>query len=701
MKKTIKILIFIILSCYFKNTFAYDIYISPKGNDKNHGTKDSPLASLTGARNKIRELRKQGVNKEPINVIIADGVYQLNETLILSIEDSGTPESPITYKAEENASPTFIGGIYIKDFTKVNDYLWKAYIPEVVKYNWYFEQLYVNDKRATRAKSPNNGFYYIKDINETIIDKGNNKASLLAVQRISMDSNDAKCLQSFTLQDKTDAVVRFNHKWDNTIKHIQEINIDNSAFYTSGTGMKPWNTMDKKTRFVIENYKAALDTAGEWFLDRNGELFYIPLNGETIENSTFIAPIAKYFIVIKGNETDNKKVEFINFSNLNFQVAAYTMPVNGFEPAQAAATIDAVVMLDFAKNISFNNCEIAHTGTYAFWFNQACSNCDILHCYMHDLGAGGVKIGETIIRENNELLTHNIKVDNNIITDGGHVFPCAVGIIIFNASDNTLSHNEISDLRYSGISVGWVWGYKFSPSKRNRIEYNHIHHIGWGELCDMGGVYTLGASEGTVVANNVIHHVLSYDYGGWGLYTDEGSYGIIMENNLVYACKNSGFHQHYGKENIIRNNIFALNMIGQLQATRIEDHQSFSFTNNIVYFSKGNLLLNNWSKIRINTDLNCYWDTRINAEIKFGDLNWKEWKNQGKDINSIISDPMFVNPTAYDFRFKNKSIVNKIKFQIFDYSKAGVYGSPEWIKLSALSSEKIQLFDKITEKLVH
>jgi hypothetical protein len=208
----------------------------------------------------------------------------------------------------------------------------------------------------------------------------------------------------------------------------------------------------------------------------------------------------------------------------------------------------------------------------------------------------------------------------------------------------------------------------------------------------MGGVYTLGASEGTTVSNNVVHDVYSFDYGGWGLYTDEGSYGITMENNLVYACKNSGFHQHYGKENIITNNIFALNIRAQLQATRIEEHRSLSFTNNIVYFNKGKLLSGNWNKFNLLTDYNCYWDTRT-RDIEFGS-SFKDWKKAGKDIHSLIADPLFVNPESFDFHFKSLTVARKIKFSPFDYSKAGVYGSEVWKKLAEIDPEISERFDE-------
>jgi len=696
----IKLIINLIFAIFFAGQHVIcgqKIYISPEGNDNNSGTIEKPLATLNSAINKTKLLRAKGETKEPVEIIVLQGNYYMMQPLVIKADDSGTPDTPLIIKGENGAKPVFTAGVKIDGFDKISENLWRAFIPQVAWYDSYFEQLYVNGRRAVRAQTPNEGFYFIKNVTETILEKGNDRAPLFAVQKIELDSMDANCFRSFSEADFNDAIITFYHKWDNTRKRVANFNSAESSVWTVGTGMKPWNSLDNKTRYKVENFRTALDNPGEWFLDRSGYLYYIPLPGETIGSTDVYAPILKEFIKITGESATNP-VSNIRFENLTFRVAGYRTPEAGNEPAQAAATVDAVVTLDYAANISFVNCEVAHTGTYAFWFRRGCSNCNVNGCYMHDLGAGGVKIGETILQQKPADITNNITVDNNIITDAGHIFPCAVGIIIFHASDNKLTHNEISNLRYSGVSVGWIWGYAHSPSKRNLVSFNHIHHLGWGELCDMGGVYTLGASEGTVVSNNLIHHVYSFDYGGWGLYTDEGSFGITLENNLVYACKSSGFHQHYGKENIIKNNIFALNIRGQLQATRIEEHRSISFTNNIIYFDKGSLLTSNWHKFNLLTDYNCYWDLRT-RDVRFADRSFAEWKKSGKDQHSVVADPLFIDPANFDFRFRSQSVVRKIRFTPFDYSKAGVYGSDEWKRLATSDPELDIKFNNIVKNM--
>src|SRR6185369_16794943 len=155
------------------------------------------------------------------------------------------------------------------------------------------------------------------------------------------------------------------------------------------------------------------------------------------------------------------------------------------------------------------------------------------------------------------------------------IYAQAVGLLILQSATNRVAYNHIHDLFYTAISVGWTWGYQANPCRENVIEFNHLQNIGQGLLSDMGGIYTLGPQPGTIIRNNLIHEVDAFTYGGWGLYTDEGSSGIILEKNVVYHCKSGGFHQHYGKENVVRNNIFAFNTESQLIRTRDEPHISF------------------------------------------------------------------------------------------------------------------------------
>jgi hypothetical protein len=246
-----------------------------------------------------------------------------------------------------------------------------------------------------------------------------------------------------------------------------------------------------------------------------------------------------------------------------------------------------------------------------------------------------------------------------------------VGVLILQSGTNRVAHNHIHDLYYTAISVGWNWGYQETPCRANVIEFNHLHDIGQDMLSDMGAVYTLGIQHGTVVRNNVIHDVNSFTYGGWGLYPDEGSTGIVFENNIVYRTKSAGFHQHYGRDNIVRNNIFAFGKEHQVMRTREEPHLSFIFTNNIVYFDSGTLLGSNWKNEKFVMENNIYFDAR-STNVAFAGATLDEWRARGHDTNSLVADPLFVAPAQSNFALKKGSPALRRGFKPLDPANAGV-----------------------------
>jgi hypothetical protein len=232
------------------------------------------------------------------------------------------------------------------------------------------------------------------------------------------------------------------------------------------------------------------------------------------------------------------------------------------------------------------------------------------------------------------------------------------------------SHNHIHDLYYTAISVGWTWGYAPNQCAGNIVEFNHLHHIGKDMLSDRGAIYTLGVQPGTAIRNNLIHDARSFSYGGWGIYPDEGSSNMTIENNIVYRTKSAGFHQHYGQENLAPNNIFAFGEEFQLMRTRAEDHVPFTFEGNIVYFDSGGLPGSNWTGDQFHMNRNAYWDAR-GGPVPFSGSALAEWRQRGQDADSLVADPPFVNAANYDFTLLPESSAWKLGWKKIDLSAVG------------------------------
>lgn len=644
------------------------IYVSTKGNDSYNGSSNYPVKSLVKAIALASDLK--GENQK---IIVAGGEYILNSSIEIN-SALWIGQKNLLVEGNKDHMPIIKGSVSVGKFTKRSGAFWTLDLSSFVKKNkMNIQQIFVNGKRATLARTPNLNKLYATSKVEENKDKTNKKS----LHTIYLTPEQWKTLN--TAKDKKNILVAFNHQWNRTRTRINNSASDTKSIQVETSLFPDWVALDRASQFYFENSLSFLDSPGEWFLDDKNILYYMPRKGEIIANTVVEIPLLNELLKIEG--TAEKKVKNITFKNISFQHTNRIMSLRGDMPAQSASPTTAAVTLNFAENISFDNCEIANVSNNAAWIRKGCDNVKILNSYIHDLGIGGIKIGDIAPPPNAKFATQNIAIENNIIRYGGQEIPTGVGVIIFHSGNNIVSHNEISHFLYSGVSVGWVWGYRNSVAKNNKIIYNHIHHLGFSQLSDLGGVYTLGPSPGTEISNNVIHDVFSNDFRGWGIYLDEGSSDILMENNLVYNCKSAGFHQHYGKNNIVRNNIFANQVNSQLEVSRKENHNSFTFTNNIVYYTNGKLSdRTGWDIANFVSDNNIYWNPR-QKEVKFYYNSFDRWKTKTKkDVHSYILDPYFNNPESNDFTFKSTSNIKKINFKPFDYRKAGVTDSNIWKK---------------------
>ncbi|KQC29953.1 right-handed parallel beta-helix repeat-containing protein [Flagellimonas eckloniae] len=698
-------LAFIVSSCdndrYPSNEIAF--YVSPDGSDSQNGTSiQSPFATLEKVRNTIREIKQKGELNKPVNVYLQGGTYQLSKPFVLSAEDSGTEEFPITYRAHENEKPILSGGLQISEWTKAELNGHSVLVSDVSKIKGYapFEQLWVNSHRAIQARTPNSGYLKVP-MNQGADTKEVRRRSTYDFLYTEEDEH--------YLEGVDDGVAVVFNKWLEYHMPIDRIDRQNKKIVST---KKSGRAIEADDDYYLEGGRVMLDKPGEWYLDRQDKkLYYFPLEGETEVVATI--PSLINVLRLEGDAANNKLVEHVQFKGLTFSHTTWILPRDVEESGygQADIRMDGAVFLTGAKNCLFEECEVTAIGNYGIEISLGCSNNRILGCDIHDLGAGGFLIGPKIrpkgkvaaediggelppVLEKPTDATSNNEIADCRIYDGGKYFHCAVGIWIGQSPDNHIHHNEIYDFYYSGISTGWTWGYGPALATGNIFEYNHIHHIGkltngdGSVLSDLGGIYTLGNQTGTIIRNNEFHDIWAGKYGGWAIYCDEGTTNILVENNLAYRCRHACFNQHYGKDNIVSNNIFAFADTSVIMMAKIQPHTAYILKNNIL-LSDGTPIYAGGYEYMVEqrdgfvADSNLVWSTTgkvLGAQNRFPSriyepneavMSWEEWKTLGNDQNSIIADPGFADSENGDFSLPDDSPALKIGFKPFPLGQTG------------------------------
>lgn len=660
-----------------------DLIVSVNGSDDNPGTLEAPLRSVEKAKEILKE--KNISDSEQITVWFREGTYYISSTVEFTSED----KSNVTYRSFPDEKVEFSGSIEISEWSETAINGFKAFVSDIPleNENDYFRSLFKGSKRLPRPSYPKSGLLKVADPKTDEACVPENEANFFTKSVVFYANPDD--IAGFSNQKDVD--VRIMHFW---CDELLPVNSYDPATGRIETRKPTAMTVRTDDNFVLENVKEALSLPGEWYLDRDQQkLYYIPEEGDTTDNTVLHAAKTKQLIKMDGAENITfQGIDFVRTdwdytgkdSSFSGKVFDETHPLYknieyGATHPQAAIETPAAINISASEGVDFINCKFENISYSAVKFEKASENCNIISCRFNEIGANAVFIhGDFVVPAS----TRNITVKDCHISSYGRINNNAIGILLTHAVDCDLTNNEIHDGWYTGISVGWNWGYSDNSTNNIKICENLIYNIGNGWLSDMGAIYTLGIQPDTVISGNVIYNVGCdegrYGYGGWGIYLDEGSSGMLVENNLVYDCSSQTFHQHYGKDNIIRNNIFAFGGEGAFRITRNEEHNSLTLSNNI-------LVTDNATMYALTTDpdwfideSNLYWDYTNGGNVYSGDsMSFFERKSmvimtaRGYYNNAVFADPLFKDAENRDFTLALNSPALETGFRPWDYSKAG------------------------------
>jgi hypothetical protein len=583
-------ILLLLLAAWMTNSSVLggEIWVSPLGSDSNPGTIAKPMNTVGMALRKARELRRLSDSSVVggIHIILRNGVYQLTEPLQVRPEDSGTASSTTTIEAAPGEKVSLSGGINIQGWKKAPSTLaglpkaaqgkvWVAETPREGNRTREFRQMWINGQKATKASTYDDGkmqrilsvdkqkqALWIPKPSFELVHNGNNPEffihqwwaiAILRVKAIEVVGDSARV--TFL---QPESRIEFEHPWPAPFIDQKKDQNGNSAFYFS-------------------NALSFLNQPGEWFEDlAAGKVYYWPREGENLSTANVITPSLESLVHVEG--TPDNPVSYVNFKGISFEYTGWMRPSQaGHVPLQAGmymldayslatpGTPDkaglenqawvgrqpASVTVKSANNIRFEHCNFQHLAATGLDLVSGTNHDKVEGCIFNDIGGTGLQIGyfgdaafeahlpydPTDQREVCQFET----ISNNLITNCTNEDWGCVGISVGYARDINIEHNEVSNLNYSGICVGWGWTKTINCMRNNRIFANHIHHFA-KQMYDVGGIYTLSAQPRTEIYNNSIHDLekapYTHDPNHWQyIYFDEGSSGIWVHDNWAEKDK--------------------------------------------------------------------------------------------------------------------------------------------------------------------
>jgi hypothetical protein len=562
---------------------AADIWVATDGNDYNPGTASRPFATVAAALRYARELRRlqhPSVQKG-IHIKIKGGEYLLPETLLLRPEDAGTAESPTVLEAADQATPVLSGGVRIQGWQLCTEQVpglpeaargkvWVAPVPVTAGIPLAFRQCWVNGRKAVRARNIMSDedmprIYAVdKNKQEMCIPadalKGIKEPRQLEMVIHQMWAIANLRVQSFTMEGDTaclhfyqpESRIQFEHPWPEAVIDAQHRKNGNSAFY-------------------LTNHISFLDQPGEWYEDvQQGKLYYWPRNGETMQHAEVVVPALEKLVEVKG--LADRPVAYVQFKGICFAYSTWMRPsLKGHVPLQAGMYLldgyklqqpgtpekkslenqawigrpPAAVELSYVHHTSFEGCRFEHLASTGLDYIRGTHDDTVEGNLFSDIGGTGIQLGtyadeafETHLpyqpKDEREICTRE-RISNNLVTGCTNEDWGCVGISAGYVRDCSITHNEVREVSYSGICVGWGWTKQPNCMRNNRIEANHVHHYA-RHMFDVGGIYTLSAQPGTVITGNYIdsiyHPSYAHDPQHWFyFYFDEGSSYITIRDN--------------------------------------------------------------------------------------------------------------------------------------------------------------------------